>query len=403
METNTEKKMGAPLPNKGALLWEVWTTALKLGLTSFGGPVAHLGYFHNEYVMRRKWIDERTYADLVALSHFLPGPASSQVGIGVGMMRAGVLGGIIAWLGFTFPSVLALFIAASILQGTGLADISWMHGLKIVAVAIVAHAVWNMGKSLASDRSRMTIAAVACILVILWPSAIMQVLLIGAAGIAGAALYQGKQEQLTTLERTPVSKIFGVCCLVLFFLLLALLPLLREMTGSAWVAYFDSFYRAGALVFGGGHVVLPMLERELVPTGLIDPDSFLAGYGLTQAVPGPLFTFASYLGTVIEGAAGAVVFTLAIFLPGCLLIMGAIPFWHQLRSRPKIQGALKGVNAAVVGLLLAAFYDPVFTSAVRGAGDFALALVLFVLLVWWKLPPWLIVLLGLLGGLALNP
>lgn len=390
--------------NKGAVLWEVFTTALKLGLTSFGGPVTHLGYFHNEYVTRRKWIDERTYADLVALSHFLPGPASSQVGMGVGMMRAGLLGGIIAWLGFTLPSVIALFIAASLLQQAGIVEIGWMHGLKIVAVAIVAHAVWNMGKSLAPDRSRMTIAVLACVLVVIWPSAITQVLLIIAAGLAGIYLYRGAQEKsISSVENAPIGKGFGISCLVLFFLLLIGLPLLSEMTGSSWIAYFDSFYRAGALVFGGGHVVLPMLERELVPQGLIDADSFLAGYGLTQAVPGPLFTFASYLGTVIEGALGAVVFTLAIFLPGALLIMGAIPFWQQLRGRSGIQGALKGVNAAVVGLLLAAFYDPVFTSAVRGPYDFVLALVLFVMLVWWKLPPWIIVLLGLFSGMALLP
>lgn len=387
----------------GTRLWEVFTTALKLGLTSFGGPVAHLGYFHNEYVMRRKWIDERTYADLVALSHFLPGPASSQVGMGVGMMRAGVLGGIIAWLGFTLPSVLALFIAASLLQQSGIVEIGWMHGLKIVAVAIVAHAVWSMGKNLAPDRSRMTIAALACVLVVIWPSAITQVSLIIAAGLAGVYLYRGKQESAPSAEKAPIQKGLGIFCLVLFFLLLFGLPLLSEISGSAWIAYFDSFYRAGALVFGGGHVVLPMLERELVPQGLIDADAFLAGYGLTQAVPGPLFTFASYLGTIMEGALGAVIFTVAIFLPGALLIIGAIPFWQQLRGRSGIQGALKGVNAAVVGLLLAAFYDPVFTSAVRGPYDFALALVLFVMLVWWKLPPWIIVLIGLFGGMALNP
>lgn len=387
----------------GTRLWEVFTTALKLGLTSFGGPVAHLGYFHNEYVMRRKWIDERTYADLVALSHFLPGPASSQVGMGVGMMRAGVLGGIIAWLGFTLPSVLALFIAASLLQQSGIVEIGWMHGLKIVAVAIVAHAVWSMGKNLAPDRSRMTIAALACVLVVIWPSAITQVSLIIAAGLAGVYLYRGKQESTPSAEKAPIQKGLGIFCLVLFFLLLFGLPLLSEISGSAWIAYFDSFYRAGALVFGGGHVVLPMLERELVPQGLIDADAFLAGYGLTQAVPGPLFTFASYLGTIMEGALGAVIFTVAIFLPGALLIIGAIPFWQQLRGRSGIQGALKGVNAAVVGLLLAAFYDPVFTSAVRGPYDFALALVLFVMLVWWKLPPWIIVLIGLFGGMALNP
>lgn len=387
----------------GTRLWEVFTTALKLGLTSFGGPVAHLGYFHNEYVMRRKWIDERTYADLVALSHFLPGPASSQVGMGVGMMRAGVLGGIIAWLGFTLPSVLALFIAASLLQQSGIVEIGWMHGLKIVAVAIVAHAVWSMGKNLAPDRSRMTIAALACVLVVIWPSAITQVSLIIGAGLAGVYLYRGKQESTPSAEKAPIQKGLGIFCLVLFFLLLFGLPLLSEISGSAWIAYFDSFYRAGALVFGGGHVVLPMLERELVPQGLIDADAFLAGYGLTQAVPGPLFTFASYLGTIMEGALGAVIFTVAIFLPGALLIIGAIPFWQQLRGRSGIQGALKGVNAAVVGLLLAAFYDPVFTSAVRGPYDFALALVLFVMLVWWKLPPWIIVLIGLFGGMALNP
>lgn len=370
----------------------------KLGLTSFGGPIAHLGYFHDEYVRRRKWMDEKAYADLVALCQFLPGPASSQVGIGIGILRAGLWGGVMAWLGFTLPSVIVLVLFALLLQGFDIANVGWIHGLKIVAVAIVAQAVLGMGQKLTPDRSRVTIAVCAAALVLLWPTAYTQVLIIAAAGIIGLWLYKKGPDPGSQSLRMPVGKPFAIGCLVLFFGLLAALPLLRQMFDIQWLALFDSFYRSGSLVFGGGHVVLPLLEREVVPTGWVSPEDFLAGYGAAQAVPGPLFTFAGYLGAMSGGITGAIVATVAIFLPAFLLVAGALPFWNGLRNSPRVQGALIGINAAVVGILLAAFYVPIWTTAITAPVDFALALLLFILLVFWKLPPWVVVLAGALAG-----
>ncbi|MGG3890399.1 chromate transporter [Metabacillus fastidiosus] len=383
-------------------LLEILLVSTKLGLTSFGGPIAHLGYFHEEYIRRRKWMDEQSYADLVALCQFLPGPASSQIGIGIGVMRAGVLGGILAFIGFTLPSVIALIIFALILQGLNITDASWIHGLKLVAVAIVAHAIIGMAEKLTPDNPRKTIALLALISTLLWQTAYTQVAVILLAGIIGFLIYKKHNEEKIKKSPFPISKTFASFCLILFFGLLIFLPILREITSSGWIAMFDSFYRAGSLVFGGGHVVLPLLEREFVPTGLLSKEAFLAGYGATQAVPGPLFTFAAYLGTVMSGWQGGLIATAAVFLPAFLLIFGTLPFWDTLRKNNKIKGALMGVNAAVVGILISAFYNPIWTSSILAPIDFAFAAVLFSMLVFWKLPPWLIVLTGAIGGVILE-
>lgn len=382
-------------------LWEVFRVSSRLGLTSFGGPIAHLGYFHDEYIRRRKWMDEQSYAELVALCQFLPGPASSQVGIGVGIIRAGLLGGIVAWLGFTLPSVIALVLFALLLQGFDIANAGWIHGLKIVAVAVVAQAVLGMGQKLTPDRDRVTIAAVVASVALLWPTAYTQVLLILAAGLLGLWLY-GKNP-VTGGRYLPIEigKRFAISCLLLFFALLIALPLFRQTMHSEWIALFDSFYRSGAMVFGGGHVMLPLLEREVVPTGWVNQEEFLTGYGAAQAVPGPLFTFAAYLGAMARGIGGAVAATIAIFLPAFLLVVGTLPFWNELRSSPRVHGALTGINAAVVGILLAALYNPLWTTSIQNPADFALALFLFILLVYWKCPPWIIVLAGALGGILI--
>lgn len=394
---------GSSRPRNGFLrLLEIGAASAKLGLTSFGGPVAHLGYFRDEYVVKRKWLDERGYADLVALCQFLPGPASSQVGIGLGIIRSGLLGGVIAWLGFTLPSALAMALFALALQGMTVAQDGWLHGLKLVAVAIVAQAVLGMGRSLASDRPRATLAVAAAAVALLAPSAVTQVALIAAAGLFGAWRFRRAAEAPPEPVRVPVGRTAGAISLALFAALLVALPLLRQTAPGMGLALADSFYRAGALVFGGGHVVLPMLEREVVPAGWVSPETFLAGYGAAQAVPGPLFTFAAYLGAAAAGGAGAALATAAVFLPGFLLVVGALPFWNALRTHARMQGALTGINAAVVGLLLAALYDPIWTSAVRSPADFAAAAVLFGLLVFWKLPPWAVVLAGASAGWGLS-
>ncbi|MGQ3480722.1 chromate transporter [Paenibacillus sp. TY11] len=385
-----------------ATLLEVLGVSTKLGLTSFGGPVAHLGYFHNEYIRRRKWMDEQSYADLVALCQFLPGPASSQVGIGIGVVRAGLLGGLLAWIGFTLPSLLLLVAFAFLLQGYDIASAGWIHGLKIVAVAIVAHAILGMGHKLTPDRDRATIAVIAAVITLSWHTAYSQILIIVAAGVVGLWLYRKKRAEITSNLQIAVSRTFAVCSLVLFCALLVALPLVTSSEEVGWLTLFDSFYRSGSLVFGGGHVVLPLLEREVVPTGWVSQEDFLAGYGATQAVPGPLFTFAGYLGAIAGGVPGAVVATLAIFLPAFLLVVGALPFWNGLRNNPKIQGALVGINAAVVGILMAALYDPLWTTAILKPMDFALAIILFMMLVFWKLPPWVVVLAGAAGGMLLG-
>jgi chromate transporter len=384
---------------------EVLAAAARLGLTSFGGPVAHLGYFRNEYVVRRRWVDDQTYSDLVALCQFLPGPASSQVGMAIGIFRAGLLGGLAAWIGFTLPSAIALVLFGLGIRGLDLSGAGWLHGLKIAAVAVVAQAVWGMARSLCPDRERATMAILAALVVSSWPTAGGQVLVIVVAGIAGWRLLPGSGGTGAPRVRVPFGRSLGICALATFFTLLAALPLLRYLTPSPAVAVFDSFYRAGSLVFGGGHVVLPLLQAEVVPPGWVSNEQFLAGYGAAQAVPGPLFTFAAYLGAVMQprpnGWAGAALALIAIFLPALLLVVGALPFWDVLRTRAAFQSALRGINAAVVGLLLAALYHPVWTSAIHAPADFALALAAFGLLTLWAMPPWLVVAFAAAGGSAI--
>ncbi|KKK33843.1 ChrA protein [Salinicoccus sediminis] len=383
-------------------LLEILIVSTRLGLSSFGGPTAHLGYFHEEYVRRKKWMDEKGYADLVALAQFLPGPASSQVGIGVGLMRGGVLGGLTSFLGFTLPSVIVLIAFALLLTSYDVADAGWIQGLKIVAVAVVAHAVLGMAKKLAPDLKRKAIVLFALIGTLIWQTAFTQVGVILVAALIGFLIYRKHTETETDETRFPISKKIASFCLLLFFVLLFLLPVIKEVTGSYWVAVFDSFYRSGSLVFGGGHVVLPLLEQELVPNGWVTEEEFLAGYGATQAVPGPLFTFAAYLGAVMNGWLGGLFATAAIFLPAFLLIVGALPFWDSLRSNRKVKGAIMGVNAAVVGILISAFYTPIWTSSITQPLDFALAAVLYSMLAFWKLPPWVVVVSGAMGGILIS-
>lgn len=385
-------------------LFEIFIVSTRLGLTSFGGPVAHLGYFHEEYIRRRKWIDEKSYADLVSLCQFLPGPASSQVGIGIGVMRAGVLGGILAFIGFTLPSVIALILFASLLHTFDIENAGWIHGLKLVAVAIVAHAILGMAKNLTPDLTRKTIALFAVVVTLLWQTAFSQVAIILLSGLIGYFIYRQPiiEKDLSSDMHFPISRRVAGVCLLLFFGLLILLPILRETVASNWIALFDRFYRSGSLVFGGGHVVLPLLEREFIPTGWLSEEQFLAGYGATQAVPGPLFTFAAYIGTVINGWQGGLVATIAVFLPAILLIFGTLPFWESFRRNPKIKAALMGVNASVVGILISAFYHPIWTSSILEPTDFAFAVILFSMLAFWKSPPWIIVLTGALGGVLLS-
>ena len=380
---------------------------LRLGLTSFGGPVAHLGYFRQEFVNRRRWLDEAAYADLVALCQFLPGPASSQVGFAIGLIRAGLAGAAAAWLGFTAPSALALILFGyGIDTWHGLLDAGWLHGLKIVAVAVVAQAVWGMARSLTPDRRRVTLAAAAAALTLGWPGSVGQITAIVAGALIGWRFFTNGN---AAGEPVPLPLRIGtglaVASLVLFFALLIGLPLLADAVPSHALDLFRSFYQAGSLVFGGGHVVLPLLQSLVVPPGWIGNDAFLAGYGAAQAVPGPLFTFAAYLGTVMRpapsGWLGGMLCLFAIYLPSFLLVIGALPFWHGLRRRVGVQAALRGVNAAVVGLLLAALYQPVWTSAIVAPADFALALAAFVLLVFWQIPPWVVVLATALCGTGL--
>ncbi|MCB1884900.1 MAG: chromate efflux transporter [Geminicoccaceae bacterium] len=375
---------------------------LKLGLTSFGGPIAHLGYYRDELVVRRRWIDEGGYADLVALCQFLPGPASSQTGFALGLLRGGPLGALAAWAAFTLPSALILVLfaygaaafAGPIGQGA-------LHGLKVVAVAVIAQAVLGMARSLCPDRGRAGIAVLAVLAVTFAAGPLGQVGAIVLGGLLGLWLCRGAPVAGAAPARFPVSRRAGTAALASFFALLLLLPFVAGWGRGA--ALFDAFYRSGALVFGGGHVVLPLLESAVVRPGWVGEGAFLAGYGATQAVPGPIFAFAAYLGAVAwPGLLGALIGLAAIFLPGFLVLVGVLPFWDALRARPIAQAALRGTNAAVVGILAAALYDPVWTSAVLGPPDFALALAAFVLLVAWKAPPWLVVALTAAGGVLLG-
>jgi chromate transporter len=385
---------------------EVLVAFLRLGLTSFGGPIAHLGYFHEEFVVRRKWLDEKTYVDLVALSQFLPGPASSKVGIALGLSRAGYAGALAAWIGFTLPSAIAL-----VLFGYGVTSLGnvlgsgWLHGLKVAAVAVVAQAVLTMMRSLAPDRARATLAVIAAASVLAVPSSWGQIGAIVLGAAIGLLLFRDAPPADHASLPHPVSRTVAIAAIVLFFAILIGLPLVAAATANHSLQLFEAFYRSGSLVFGGGHVVLPLLQAAVVPPGWVSNDAFLAGYGAAQAVPGPLFTFAAYLGTVMgpapNGWAGATLCLVAMFLPAFLLVIGPLPFWDELRRRPAAQAALRGVNAAVVGLLLAALYNPVWTSGITSAGDFALGVAAFLLLFMWKTPPWLVVAFCAIGGAAL--
>jgi chromate transporter len=392
-------------PRKGNA-GEVFAAFLKLGLTSFGGPVAHLGYFRNEFVERRKWLDEQTYADLVALCQFLPGPASSQVGISIGLMRAGYLGALAAWTAFTLPSALALVLFAYGLSASGnVLGSGWPHGLKVAAVAVVALAVLGMARTLAPDRERATLAVLALVIALAIPSAWGQIGAILVGAVVGVMFPSAEPPSAQAALKLPARRVSGIIALAIFAALLAGLPILAAMTGNENVRLFDTFYRVGSLVFGGGHVVLPLLQAEVVPAGWISNDAFLAGYGAAQAVPGPLFTFAAYLGAIIGGWKTAIICLVAIFLPSFLLVVGILPFWEGLRRRTMAQAVLRGVNAAVVGLLLAAFYNPVWTSGIFNRADFGLAAFAFLLLFLWRTPPWLVVVLCAAGGqlLAVAP
>lgn len=402
MTTAAARPPGSPL--------EVLAVFTRLGLTSFGGPVAHLGYYREEIVSRRRWVDEATYADIVALCQFLPGPASTQTGITLGMARAGLLGGLAAWCGFTLPSALAMTVFALGLGALGdLAGSGWLHGLKVVAAAVVAQAVWGMARSLCPDRARATIAILAAILLLVWPTAIAQLLALGAGGLAGWRLLRLTGKAATPGMPIRVPRALSLASVALLTLGLAGLPALAAATGSHSVAMASAFFRAGSLVFGGGHVVLPLLKEYTVAPGWVTADQFIAGYGAAQAVPGPLFTFSAYLGAISavepSGVAGATIALAAIFLPSFLMLWAALPLWGRLRAAAWAQAALAGVNAAVVGILLAALYDPVITSAIRGPLDVALALGAFGALQLWKAPPWAVVALttvvaGLLGPVA---
>jgi chromate transporter len=380
---------------------------LRLGCTSFGGPIAHLGYMRTEFVERRKWLNDQAYSDLVAICQFTPGPASSKLGMAIGALRAGVPGSIAAWLGFTLPSALIMIAFGYGMEILGPAAMraGWLHGLKIAAVAVVAQAVWSMGRNLCPDAKRASFAIVAAILALAWHSSMSQIAAIAIGGLVGWRLLPPGSMPPEEHMDFRIGRAFGWSAWVLFFALLVLLPAIAHLTGNHVAAVVDSFYRAGSLVFGGGHVVLPLLRAEVVPAGWLTDDEFLAGYGVAQAVPGPLFTFAAYLGTAARGDPhgwlGGIVALVAIFLPAFLLALGPLPFWHAWRQKPAIRSALAGVNAAVVGILIAALYDPIFTSAVRGPLEFALALAAFGLLSFWRVAPLWVVVFAALGGEAI--
>jgi chromate transporter len=395
---NVAKRPGSP--------GEVLLIFLKLGLSCFGGPIAHIGYFRDEFVVRRRWLDERAYADLVGLCQFLPGPASSQVGFSIGLMRAGALGAAAAWTGFTLPSAILLVLfayGAGFLHGP--LGLGLLHGLKLVAVAIVAQAVWGMARTLCPDRERASIAAIAAVIILFAGTSVAQIGAILFGALAGLWLCRGEQAIQSGHLAVPVSRMAGVAALIVFFVLLSVLPFLRDVGGGSGLDLFSAFYRSGALVFGGGHVVLPLLREAFVTPGWVSDDAFLAGYGAAQAVPGPLFTFSAYLGAVAKpsphGVAGAVLGLIGIFLPGILVLLGTLPFWDELRRKTGAQAMMRGVNAAVVGVLGAALYNPVWTSSVQKPADFAVALVGFVLLIAWHAPPLVVVIVSAIGGVLL--
>ena len=385
----------------------VFRAFLALGLTSFGGPVAHIGYFREAFVVRRAWMDERGYADLVALCQMLPGPTSSQVGIGIGLTKAGLAGAFAAWLGFTAPSAVALVaLGYGVVTFGDTIPAGLLRGLEAVVVAVVAQALWGMARTLCPDPPRVTVAVLGAAAVLGIGGSPVQIAVIAAGGLVGLLLLRTEDPPPSAPAPIAPAPVTAAASLALFFVLLVLLPVLAAVLPSQGLVLADSFYRSGSLVFGGGHVVLPLLEAEVLPPGWVSEDAFLAGYGAAQAVPGPLFTFAAYLGTVMEaplaGWAGGLICLSAIFAPSFLLVVGTLPYWNALRRLEAARRAMLGVNAAVVGLLLAALYDPVWTSGVRSAGDFVLALAAFALLASWRAPPWLVVVLGALAGWAVE-
>lgn len=377
--------------------WRVFLIFLRLGLTSFGGPIAHLGYFRDEFVTRRQWLSERRYADLVALCQFLPGPASSQVGIVLGFSRSGYLGALAAWMGFTLPSaILMILFALGISVYRDALSSGVLHGLKVVAVAVVAQAVWGMARNLCTDVPKVSLMAISTCVVLFFPSVFAQLATITFAGFVGMLVFSPAQESIEDRLPVKLSKRTATLWLMLFFGLLIGLPIWAQSVPGPSIAMVDAFFRAGSWVFGGGHLVLPMLQTEVVTTGWVSGEGFLAGYGAAQAVPGPLFTFAGFLGASMNSAptgwGGGIIGLLAIFAPSFLLVFGVLPFWEDLRQSRKTQAALAGINAAVVGILLAALYQPVWTSAIHRPQDFGLALLAWIALMFWKLPPWLVVL-----------
>ena len=381
----------------------IFLAFLRLGLTSFGGPVAHIGYFRDAFVVRRAWMDERRYADLVALCQTLPGPTSSQVGIGIGLERGGLGGSLAAWLGFTAPSAIVMIaLGYGVVAFDEAIPAGVLRGLGAVVLAVVAQAVWGMGRTLCPDPLRATLAVLAAAVVLGMPGPAAQLAVIAGGALIGFLFLRAESVAASSAVRTVPVTWVTVAALVLFFALLALLPLLSSIWPSQVLALVDSFYRSGSLVFGGGHVVLPLLEAGVLAPGRVSQDAFLAGYGAAQAMPGPLFTFAAYLGTVMEapprGWQGGVICLFAIFAPSFLLVIGTLPLWDALRRIESARRAMLGINACVVGLLLGALYDPVWTVGVRSGGDFVLAIAALVLLVSWRLPPWLVVILGAIAG-----
>lgn len=407
----TNGSSSKPLPQQAAIQQgkplEVFWAFLKLGLTSFGGPIAHLGYFRSEFLERRRWLDDRSYSDLVALCQFLPGPASSQVGMAIGLGRAGWLGLLAAWTGFTLPSAMVLILFALSLAGfQGVAESAWVHGLKIVAVAIVAQAVLGMARSLCPDRARAALAILAALLSLLLPSAFGQVAAIVITGLLAWWRLDVIQAGAAQAHAYPVSRKVGVVALLLFAGLLIALPVWAAATGSSTAQLLEGVYRSGALVFGGGHVVLPLLQASVVPSGVVSNADLMVGYGAAQAVPGPLFTFAAYIGAMAQGPLhgwlGGLVLLVVIFIPAVLILIGVLPFWQGLRHRAGMRTAMAGVNAGVVGILGVALYDPVWTSAIHSRADFALALLLFGLLTVGRVPPVVVVLLAGLGAWGIS-
>ncbi|WDZ94103.1 chromate efflux transporter [Herbaspirillum sp. WKF16] len=391
------------LPSERESLWALFLIFLRLGLTSFGGPVAHLGYFREEFVSRRQWLSERSFTDLVGLCQFLPGPASSQVGMAIGMLRGGYSGALVSWAGFTLPSATALILfAAGISLHEDTLSPASLHGLKVVAVAVVAQAVWGMGRAICIDVSRIVIMVVAACACLAFPGGLSQIAIILLAAIAGLVLCGGAPQRQADALPIAASSRSGLIWLAIFLLLLIGLPIVSRFADSQALSNFDAFFRVGSLVFGGGHVVLPLLQAEVVPNGLVGNDTFLAGYGITQAMPGPLFTFTAFLGASMTvgptGLGGGLLCLFAIFLPSFLLVAGTIPFWNALRRNAGAQASLGGVNSAVVGMLLAALYDPVWIGAIHHPSDFALALTAFVALSFGKAPPWLVVMISAIAG-----